>query len=46
MVYQRAWTKPIVLFDLATHRLIEAQTPLPDVTTVERVFAGLRRQSR
>jgi hypothetical protein len=47
-VYQRAWTtneRPIVLFDLATHRLDQAKILLPGVTTLERMVAGLRERA-
>jgi hypothetical protein len=47
-VYRRVWNgseRPIVLFDLATHRLVEAKVLLPGVTTLERVIAGLRERA-
>ncbi|MEV0757961.1 DUF4158 domain-containing protein [Streptosporangium sp. NPDC050280] len=37
-VYRRVWSgseRPIVLFDLVTHRLVEAKILLPGVTTLE-----------
>lgn len=47
-VYKRAWTtneRPIVPFDLATHRLVEAKILLPGVTTLERMIAGLQERA-
>lgn len=47
-VYRRAWTtneRPIVLFDLATHRLDQAKILLPGVTTLERMIASLRERA-
>lgn len=47
-VYRRVWSgseRPIVLFDLVTHRLVEAKILLPGVTTLERMIAGLRERA-
>ncbi|MFC7640211.1 DUF4158 domain-containing protein [Streptosporangium lutulentum] len=47
-VYRRAWTtneRPIVLFDLATHRLDQAKILLPGVATLERMIASLRERA-
>ncbi|WTD54845.1 Tn3 family transposase [Streptosporangium sp. NBC_01639] len=47
-VYRRMWSgseRPIVLFDLVTHRLVEAKILLPGVTTLERMIAGLRERA-
>ncbi|MFG6200028.1 DUF4158 domain-containing protein [Nonomuraea sp. JJY05] len=44
-VYRRAWSnneRPIVLFDLVTHRLVEAKILLPGVSTLERVISEVR----
>jgi hypothetical protein len=44
-VYRRCWStgeRPIVLFDLATHRLDQAKILLHGVTTLERMIASLR----
>lgn len=47
-VYRRAWSKnerPIVLFDLVTHRLVEAKILLLGVSTLERMISEVRERS-
>ncbi|MEU7458359.1 DUF4158 domain-containing protein [Streptosporangium roseum] len=44
-IYRRAWSnseRPIVLLDLLTHRLVEAEILLPGISTVERLVSEIR----